>query len=86
MRVGTGVDTVALDDLSGRVHARLWQLEQALASAHPLAFTSPQAQQAFDTLRLVHDASEIERWLQQQTQPPALDREPLERAPVQSMG
>ena len=46
----------------------------------------PQAQQAFDTLRLVHDASEIERWLQQQTQPPALDREPLERAPVQSMG
>ena len=47
MRVGTGVDTVALDDLSGRVHARLWQLEQALASAHPLAFTSPQAQQAF---------------------------------------
>lgn len=47
MRVGTGVDTVALDDLSGRVHARLWQLEQALASAHPLAFASPQAQQAF---------------------------------------
>ncbi|MEG2386834.1 MAG: hypothetical protein RSB13_08125, partial [Aurantimicrobium sp.] len=47
MRVGTGVDTVALDDLSGRVHAKLWQLEHALAAAHPLAFTSPQAQQAF---------------------------------------
>jgi tRNA-dihydrouridine synthase C len=41
----------------------------------------PQAQQAFDALRLVHDASEIDRWLQQQTQMAALDREP-----VQSMG
>lgn len=47
MRVGTGVDTVALDDLSGRVHARLWQLEHALAAAQPLAFTSSQAQHAF---------------------------------------
>lgn len=46
-RVGTGVDTVALDDLSGRVHSKLWQLEQALTSAQPLALVSPQAQQAF---------------------------------------
>lgn len=47
MRVGTGVDTVALDDLSGRVHAKLWQLEHALSAAQPLAFTSSQAQHAF---------------------------------------
>ena len=51
-RVGTGVDTVALDDLSGRVHAKLWQLEQALASAQPLAYSSPQAQQAFHRAQL----------------------------------
>lgn len=47
LRVGTGVDTVALDDLSGRVHSRLWQLEHALASARPFAFETPQAQNAF---------------------------------------
>ena len=27
----------------------------------------PEAQQAFDALRLVHDAAQIERWLQLQT-------------------
>jgi hypothetical protein len=48
MRVGTGVDTVALDDLSGRVHARLWQLEHALSSARAFSFESASAQLAFN--------------------------------------
>jgi len=47
MRVGSGVDTVALDDLSGRLHARAWHLEQVLASARAQSFHSAQAQQAF---------------------------------------
>lgn len=47
MRVGTGVDTVALDDLSGRLHSRVWQLEHALASARAQSFHSTSAQHAF---------------------------------------
>jgi tRNA-dihydrouridine synthase C len=29
----------------------------------------PEAQQAFDELRLVHDAGQIERWFQKQAMP-----------------
>ena len=47
MKVGTGVDTVALDDLSGRVHARLWRLEHALNTARPFSCESASAHLAF---------------------------------------
>jgi hypothetical protein len=47
MRVGSGVDTVALDDLSGRLHAKAWHLEHVLASARAQSFHSAQAQHAF---------------------------------------
>lgn len=57
MRVGTGADTVALDDLSGRVHARLWQIEQALAAARPFAYESVQAQHAYN--RATHAALKL---------------------------
>lgn len=57
IRVGTGVDTVALDDLSGRIHARLWQLEHALASAQPQSVLSVQAQHAFT--RATHAAGQL---------------------------
>jgi len=48
MRLGTGVDTVALDDLSGRIHAQLWQLEHALGSARAFSFESASTQLAFN--------------------------------------
>ncbi|MDH6423429.1 hypothetical protein [Aurantimicrobium minutum] len=47
MRAGTGADTIALDDLSGRLHAQLWKLEHALEHARAFSTTSPQAQHAY---------------------------------------
>lgn len=47
MKPGAGADTLALDDLSGRIHAKLWQLEQALAAAGSLSNESAQTQHAF---------------------------------------
>ena len=47
MRIGTGADTVALDDFSGRLHAQAWKLEHCLASARVFSSSSPQAHHAF---------------------------------------
>lgn len=58
LQAGAGADTVYLDDLSGRLHARVWQLEHALAAARssllqsPLGYTTwNRAQHALDRLR-----------------------------------
>lgn len=55
---GAGADTVYLDDLSGQLHARVWQLEHALAvtrgslSLSPHGYTTwSRAQHAIDRLR-----------------------------------
>lgn len=57
MRSGTGVDTVALDDLSGRVHAALWQIEHALSSVRASSFSTAHTQQAF--MRANHAAARL---------------------------
>jgi hypothetical protein len=46
MRTGMGVDTLALDDLSGTLHACVWQLEHALSLARPHSLESAASQLA----------------------------------------
>jgi hypothetical protein len=57
VRPGTGVDTVALDDLSGRVHAALRQLEHALSAVSAFSYSTAQTQLAYS--RSTHAAQRL---------------------------
>lgn len=53
----TVVDTVALDDLTARVHASIWRLEHALHNASAISFSSTSMHLAFS--RSVHCARRL---------------------------